>query len=275
MLMTERMRPAKSTDDFMRAPAGTWVTSGTTLLWCHSPTLFGLVCWGSPNEHETAAIMRIMEGYPNLAPRFDALLDASAVERVEPTSLEVMLAWMRIHFDALHQRLRARIGVIPPGLGGLALAGITPLYGGPGPVQLTESAREGFRLLLPDGGDALCDEVTALMMAARGTPPWLLELRALLAREQGNMELGEAARQLGMSTRSLQRALAGAGTSYRNEQGGARFRIADELLGAGEKLSAVAARLGVTDAGLARLVRARTGLSPGEHQKRRRDPPRS
>lgn len=97
MLGAFAMRPAKSTDDFMRAPAGTWVTSGTTLLWCHSPTLFGLVCWGSPNEHEAAAMLRILEAYPVLAPRFDALIDGSAIDRVEPPALEVLLNWMRTH----------------------------------------------------------------------------------------------------------------------------------------------------------------------------------
>ena len=51
----------------------------------------------------------------------------------------------------------------------------------------------------------------------------------------------------------------------------ARFRVAEQLLGGEDKIAAVASRLGLTEAGLTGLVRARTGMTPGElRQKLRR-----
>ncbi len=63
--------------------------------------------------------------------------------------------------------------------------------------------------------------------------------------------------------RSLQRELQAAGLSYREEQQAARFRVAELLLAGDTKLSAVAAQLGLSEAALTRLVRAKTGLTPG------------
>jgi AraC-like DNA-binding protein len=160
--------------------------------------------------------------------------------------------------------------VIPAGLPGLALAGISPSLGITDPVILLREAREAFALLLPDGGEALQAEIAALVAAERGVAPLVLALRRELAAAHGSLDLAAAARRLGLSPRSLQRALAQEGASFRTEQADARFRAAEELLRGDDQLAAVAARVGLSEDGLALLVRARTGLTPAELRRRLR-----
>jgi AraC-like DNA-binding protein len=73
-----------------------------------------------------------------------------------------------------------------------------------------------------------------------------------------------------MSTRSLQRQLWQAGVSFRDEQAAARFRCAEEMLRTDDKVSAIAAQLGLSAQGLTQLTRARTGLTPAELRRRLR-----
>lgn len=258
------MLPAPDEAGFLRAPVGRWIVVGTSLVWCHSPTLCGSIGWGEPTEEDTRRLVRLLDAYRQLAPRFDVLLDGSAIERVGGPSLMLLLEWTREHFAELTRRIRQRVGVISDGMAAVTMAGIQPVLGGPGDVTLVRQAREGFRLLLPDGGDGLCDELTRLVVEARGLTPVVIALRPLLKHHGGRLSLREAAKALRLSVRTLQRQLREAGRSYRDEQIEARFQLALELLGGDEKIVAVAGRVGLSEAGLLRLVRARTGLTPTE-----------
>jgi AraC-like DNA-binding protein len=264
------MRPARDEASFLRAPVGTYLFVGTSLMWVHSPTLCGSVGWGRPTADDTRAVLRTFDVFERLAPQFDVILDGSAIEKVDAPSLFLLLDWARTRIDELRRRVRLRFGVIADGVPAVTMAGISPALGGPGPVTLVRQAREAFRAVLPDGADALCDEVASLAAAARGLTPLLNKLRPLLDADRGRLLLAGAARRLGISARSLQRELQEAGNSYREEQQASRLRVAESLLGGEDKIATVAAQLGLTETGLTRLVRARTGLTPGELRRRLR-----
>jgi AraC-like DNA-binding protein len=208
-----------------------------------------------------------------VAPRFDVLQDASGVEGIDLDGLAVVFDWLREYGHILRDHVRRRIGIIPPGLAGLALAGIAPVMELKSPVTILTDVREAFHQLLPEGGDALHDEVQGLILQVRAISPLVLGLRRALAETSGALDLPGAARRLGVSVRSLQRELAAAGLAFRTEQADARFRAAEELLRGDDKLAAVAARLGLSDDGLTKLVRARTGLTPGDLRRRLRNEP--
>jgi len=265
--MEQARNHAQMRDD----PIGRWVAAGTSVVFCPSPTLCGVVVWGRPSADQVRESRALFDAYRHLAPRFDILLDAGAVERVEPDALAELMAWARLHWSELQQRMRSRAGVVPAGIGGMALAGITPLLGGT-PVLVLGSLREAARALLPGDreADALVSELDAIVARVRGVPPLLARLRELLDGERGRLGVAGAARQLGVSTRSLQRELAQAGSSFRAEQSGARFRAAETLLASDRKLAAVAADLGLSEAGLTTLVRAHSGVTPGELRRRLR-----
>jgi AraC-like DNA-binding protein len=214
--------------------------------------------------------MGLFEGFKHIGPQFDVILDGSSIEKIEPGALIVFADWMRRNFDLLRRRVRRHVGVNAPGVSAFMLAGILPLIGGGWPLTRVLDRREAFRLLLPTGGDALCDELMAIMDQVRGTPPIVARLRDVLARHDGRMSAAEAASALGLSLRSLQRELRQAGFSYREEQHTAQFRRAERLLPEESKISVVAARLGLSASALVALVRSRTGLTPAELRDRLR-----
>jgi AraC-like DNA-binding protein len=103
-------------------------------------------------------------------------------------------------------------------------------------------------------------------------PPLLGELRSLLRAHDGKLTVEEAARLLGRSTRSLQRELeAVSATSFRDEQARARMAAVAELLAASDdKIAAIAARVGLSAAGLNRLIRDRIGTTVDAWRRRLR-----
>jgi hypothetical protein len=264
----------RATDDgrFVSAPVGKWRCAGASLVWCHSATLTGCISWGRQTADETRAVMGLFEGFKQLGPQFDVILDGSSIEKIEAGSLLVFADWMRRNRDLLRRRVRSHVGVNAPGVSAFMLAGILPLIGGGWQLTRVLDRREAFRLLLPAGGDALCDELVAIMDRVRGTPPIVARLRDLLVGCDGRLSAAAAAGALGLSLRSLQRELRYAGFSYRDEQQAALFRRAAQLLPEEGKISIVAARLGVSERALNALVRSRTGLTPAElRQRLRRD----
>ena len=267
------MQPCADGNSFVRAPVGRWIAAGCTIVWCHSPTLCGAVCWGRQTAEQTRSVMRLFDGFPQLASQFDILLDGSAIEKVETASLMVLVDWVREHLSELRRCLRKEVGVVPPGPGGFLLAGISPVLSGSWPVSLVRDAREAYRAVLPGDGDALCDEVCALVEEVRGVPPLVSELRQLLRVKRGRLSVRQAAAAMHLSPRTLQRALGEFGRSYRQEQQEARYIAAEELLAGDDKITSVAAQLGLSEASFTTLIRMRAGVTPGELRRRLRPKP--
>jgi AraC-like DNA-binding protein len=264
------LAPAIDDASFVGAPIGKWRRAGCSVVWCHAPTLTGCITWGRQTADETRAVMHLFEGFARLAPQFDVILDGSSIDKVEPGSILVFADWMRRNLSLLRRRVRRHVGVNAPGVNAFLFAGILPLIGGGWPLTRVIERREAFRLLLPAGADELCAELESIMNQVRGMPPVLSRLRDLLARNHGQLSAAEAARALGLSLRSLQRELSQAGYSYRDEQHAAQFRRAEELLYEESKVSAVAARLGISERALTALVRSKSGLTPAELRQRLR-----
>ncbi|HEY7957630.1 MAG TPA: AraC family transcriptional regulator [Polyangia bacterium] len=255
---------------FVSAPAGRWRRAGCSIVWAHSPTLTGCISWGRPTPDDTRSVLRLFEGFTRLAPRFDVILDGSSLDKIEARSLLLFADWMRKNLEPLRHRVRRHVGVNAPGVSAFMLAGVLPLIGGGWPLTRVQERRRAFRLVLPEGGDELCDELEALMDQVRGLSPLVSQVRDLLARRQGRLSVLEAARALGRSVRSLQRELRESGYSYRQEQQAVQFRRAEELLEEEDKIAVVAARLGISERTLIALVRAHSGVTPAELRRRLR-----
>jgi AraC-like DNA-binding protein len=264
------VEPTADEASFIRNPVGHWRVAGCSLVWACSPTLAGSICWGRQTAEQTRDVMRLFDAFTRMAPQFDLILDGASIDRVEISSLMVFADWTRRNASELKSRIRQQVGVVAPGVGAFMLAGILPLVNGYWPLAVVQDRHQAFRMVRPNGGDALCDELMNLMHEVRGISPQVAQLRQLLADRQGQMSLAEAARAMSLSPRSLQRALREAGCSYREEQHEAYFRRAEELLAGEEKIAAIAARLGLSERALTALVRARSGVTPGEFRERLR-----
>jgi AraC-like DNA-binding protein len=262
--------PAGDDASFASAPVGKYRISGTTLVWAASPRLCGVTAWAVPSADDVRAVVRLFDGFAQMAVGFDLILDGSFVERVDPVGLAVLIDWAHHNMSRLAPCVRRSISVVPQDLAGFILAGIGPIAGALWPLSVVHDLRQAIHELAPNESEALHREICALVSDARAQPPVLTRLRPLLIAHRGQLSVGRAAQALGLSPRSLQRALQDAGRSYREEQQEARFRVAEELLAGTEKISWVASRVGLGEAGLTALVRARTGLTPGELRERLR-----
>ena len=256
-------------DAIIRSPWGRFTTTGSAIVWVASRTLCGAYVWGRPDADETRAIVRFFDEYPRVMDaKFDMILDTRAVEAVDGDALMVLTGWMSEHKDVFE---RARISsVIREAPTGFLLVGLLPTIAADRTFRVVTDPLEAFRAILGDAGDELAEEVEAIAARLRGVPRELQAIRALLARSL-DATIADAAKELGMSARTLQRGLAKNGTSFHDEVVAARLTKASELLVSTDlKVSAIAARIGVSERAVTLLFRAKAGMSPIEWRTKHR-----
>jgi AraC-like DNA-binding protein len=267
------MERAVSFDAFAINPVGRWILSSPTMLvFCASPVLAGCVAWGRPTPDDVSRTVAAFDAYKSafVAHRFDVVLDGRAIDGIDPDALAVLLTWLGARRTELLDRLRVQYGVIADGMTGLLLSGILPMLGETHPFRVVRDTREALRALSTDG-NAICDELDRLVGQARATPWELRELRELLRSGSRGATIERAAKSLKVSVRSLQRALAESGTTFRDEVRDARFAEVQALLvGGDDKVAAVARRVGVSENALTQLVREKAGVTPAELRKQHR-----
>src|SRR4051812_25931441 len=143
------MRQAADLASFLRAPVGQWLPIGElSVVWCASEELAGAAAWGRPDEAQTRAVLQAFGAIRALPGRLDVMLDGSGLESLDPDSLFALLAWGRANLALLRPKVRTRVGVVPEGVDGVTLSGITPMLGWPRVAQVQLRAREAFRMLL-------------------------------------------------------------------------------------------------------------------------------
>ncbi|MES2033377.1 MAG: helix-turn-helix domain-containing protein, partial [Pseudomonadota bacterium] len=99
-----------------------------------------------------------------------------------------------------------------------------------------------------------------------GPPDILAQVRGAIGPDAWDEP--SAATRLGMSTATLRRRLAEAGSSFREVSSDARRRAAASLLATEHSLEDVAAQLGFSDArSLRRACRTWFGMAPAEYRK--------
>lgn len=258
-------------DLFLRAPVGRFTLTRSSLVWCSSASLCGAFFWGRPGEAETREIVRIFAQYEHaMATPFDVILDVREVEIVDPGSLAVLFAWVVQHRAELRQRIGMQASVIRAGPVGFLFAGLLPALQQTHRFRAFTDPDEAFRVIAGDAGLEVALEVEAIAARARALPRELQLIRALLAARV-DTTLDQAATQLGVSARSLQRILTRQGTTFHEEVVAARLALAQKiLLTSDEKLAGVGARVGISERALTLLFRAQTGLTPAEWRKQQR-----
>jgi AraC-like DNA-binding protein len=257
-----------SSREFERDPIGRYAYTGSSVVWCATPSLAGWQIWGRPDENETRTILRLLAQYPKLEGSFDLLADTRGVEVVNPPAMAVLLRWLLEHRAELKRRVRVQANVIRRDTIGFLLMGIIASFGDVYPLRVYGEPSEAFRSLAGDAGETLCEEVAKIVAGVRAVAPELVAVRSLLS---ANVETSveDAARTLATSPRSLQRILKEQGTSFHDEQVDARFaRAKTQLVSADQKVSSIARSVGWSERTLVSIFRARTGLTPTDWRKR-------
>ena len=260
-------------DEFLGDPVGRWsVVASSVLVFFASPTLGGCVAWGRPSLDDTRRVLEVFEAFrhPTIAPRFDVVVDGRGVQGVDPEALAALVGWLDAHKGELTTRVRLQLGVVDDTMVGFALSGILPVLGDTHSFRIVRDRRAALRALTPDA-DALSAEIDACVAHAGEVAPALRALRAHLRGRLVDASIESAAKGLHVSPRTLQRVLREGGTTFRSELKDARFGAARELLVQGDdKISSIAARVGLSDSALAALVREKSGATPAELRKRSR-----
>jgi AraC-like DNA-binding protein len=259
-------------DIIVRSPWGRYTCTGSAIVWCVSRTLCGAHLWGRPDADETRAIMRLFDTYPRiLDSSFDMIIDTRGVEVVDGEALAVLTGWMWKHRAALLERVKLT-SVVREAPSGFLLAGLLPTIANNRSFRVTTEPLAAFRDVIGEPGVALALEIEAHAMRLRGVTRELQVIRAMLAKRL-DTTIDEAARELGISARSLQRRLGEQRTSFHEEVVTARMTVACELLITTDlKIAAVATRIGISERALGMLFRAKVGLSPVEWRRRNARP---
>ncbi|MBX3160676.1 MAG: helix-turn-helix transcriptional regulator [Deltaproteobacteria bacterium] len=213
-------------DAFLAAPIGRFHASGPLLLWAWSPELVGLSHFGRVTTADLPLLRAgaEMPFHASLARPYTAIVDSSRLVHLDPDVFAYLtehLLAVRTAGAALIKRLRI---VRPPGLAGAAAIGLAHEY-------MNQVIETRFVGSLDEAlGDiaapaALVEELHQLHEA----PSFVERVRSELDAEP-NAPIATVAERVGASVRTLQRALAIAGTTYRLEGARARLEHARRLL---------------------------------------------
>lgn len=214
---------------YRAAPEGRYLAGPSGLVFCARPDLWGFAVWGRPTPAEvraTSGLLALELRAP--AVRHASLVDARALDAVDPEAFAVIGAYVAANFAVLGKQVDRLAIVRPPGMTGATVAGFFAIQDAPYPVKVLGDLRRAMTWV---GGDAaLATALDEAVAAARGESPLLAALRRWLEAHLVDVALPAAAKALAQAPRSLQRHLRDAGTTFQRELDTARVRVAQRLL---------------------------------------------
>lgn len=259
-------------------PVGCYVAGEAYAHFCAAPTLWGILVWGRPDEHQAIALGRSLVAQLRAnSPPYASIFDASRVESVDPSAFGAAGRYLLHNRDTLSTRLQRLALVRPNGIGGATVAGAFEVLPRPYPARVFAGAADAYAWLVAEGGapDWPADGaglIEELFLEVSAIPAMLAGLRALLDGNLEGIPVAKAAKQLGLSERTLQRRLGETGTSYQDELGDARIRAAKRLLLESDTpLTSIALEVGCASLQhFSALFRRREQESPSAFRKRHR-----
>jgi AraC-like DNA-binding protein len=269
------MNAARSLTDLAGDPVGRYALGEGFLVWCATPALCGTALWGRLTCDTVLALTRAFDraGDAGHDAPCDFVLDARHLEACDVPAFEAVTSALRPRAGELRRRIRCHALVRGPGVIGSAVAGCFAS------LELDVLAR-AFDQLEPAlgwiGADGpVAPRLEQLINEAMAGLPALERLRTWLATHTGRpCSMAEAARALGVSSRSLQRTLLRRGTCFRAEVAQARLALAQQLLHSTDlKIAAIASRVGMSsESSFIAFFREATQLSPAAWRARSATP---
>lgn len=260
------VRAARDLDDFRASAVGAFLVGKDFVYAVPDAGLSAMILRGRPDEASFRALVAALwlDGAVHVS-----MFDASAVTGVDPAGFAFVTGFVHAHRAAFARSIARQALVIAEGLPGAALAGFSALFEFPYPVERFTRRDAALAWLgRPDAAAALAAADAGLASAAA---PIVTQLRTQLAASW-QLSLAEAARQLGVSERSLQRHLHEAGSSFQLEVAEARVAVARRLLADTDaKVTAIALEVGcATSQSFSAMFRRHTGETPSAYRARLR-----
>lgn len=235
------------------------------LCWGRAGGIGGHTVWGHPDVRDAARFVEVLECFvrrPDLHPRW-LITDYRALESLDPRAFLIARDHVRRHRKVIG-RLGFRQAMLrPDGLIGAVVAGFYALAPRDGDIAMFRDVEPALSWLGVSTERSVFAEVERIRSERTGEAEITARLRELLRTHPGELTLADAVTVLGISRRSLQRALRGAGTSFRLLRDEVRLRRAQELLRRNEKLGVIALDLGFsTSQHFTEWFKRQTGKTP-------------
>ncbi|MFO0734332.1 MAG: helix-turn-helix transcriptional regulator [Labilithrix sp.] len=198
------------------------------IYFCVDAGLYGFALWGTPAAEDMAALVSLLTVELDRVPHV-AIVDVRDLEAALTPSFEALAGYFFEHAATLAERVTRSVIVKGKGMTAAIAAGfmetVPPTFHASLASELTEA--------LTTLGRADASEVAAAIDAAkneaRGTPGFVRTLQSWLdAHLEGSID--DAAHALALATRTLQRRLTEASTSFAEQGRLARVRAAKRLL---------------------------------------------
>jgi AraC-like DNA-binding protein len=264
------MRRATSLDDYVANWRDAYVVAKDFCAFHTSPSLFGLVVWGRPGLDQARAI--VQSRGPELADDgpHHVILDYRLVEVVDPDAFRSLAEFVATNRDRL-TRVTAKVALVKPSdpFAGATVAGFYSVVAPPYPSKLCDTIEEAEAWL---GVPTLAHIAHAHDASAAGRPT-TSSLGQLLDREP-TLNIDDAASQLALTGRTLQRRLAAEDTTFVAEARKAKVRRAKHLLATtDDKVGDIARSVGSASVQhFTELFREETGTTPAAWRSSRRKP---
>jgi AraC-like DNA-binding protein len=257
------MLVAKTDLEFRRVPEGGFVFGEGWLYFCLDEHVYGFVLWGAPTTAGIRALVRVLE-LELARPPHAAFVDVRALASISTPAFSELLAYVARHSEEL-RRVVTHVSIVRgDGLLGATVTGFLDIASSPFPAKYFATPA----IALDELGVARAEEISVALDAARdhasGIPAVLRDLAAYVECHLTDATIERSARALAMSTRTLQRRLAEAGTSFVNELQNARVNVARRLLEeTTDSLTSIAANIGcASPQHFSSLFRKRVGITP-------------
>jgi AraC-like DNA-binding protein len=266
--------PAGRLEDYVARPVGRYYAGPTFLHFFYDERLSGLILWSRPDADDARRIARAIDAeLPAHGPRHASLVDARRLVEVDRAGFDVLVGYFAATSATLGSNVTRHALVRPPGVVGAIIAGFWDVAPSSDRerTRIFDDAREAAAWLGRADAAAVLAAMDGLHAAATGATREVQAVRDLLAAKGGRATLAVAARELGVSSRTLQDRLRHAGTSFRSEANRARIARAEELLlGTSDNLTAIALEVGCASlAHFSALFRKVTGESPSAWRAKR------
>jgi AraC-like DNA-binding protein len=261
------LQPAPSPTDFLANPTGRYHLGRRHCVFAHSPTVLGFASWGRPDVDDVSSLLRLCAiGLAPGIPPYRWLVDLRGLELVVPATFGLFLEYTRKNRDTLGRSIVRQAQLRPDGMVGAVISGFSLVARLPYPERVFGDIEEALAWLEIEHreGVELIAELDALRSSGTCEGHSIVGKLRQELDAAGALAVDKAARRLGLSTRSLQRALQQGGTTYRIELKSFRIRRAQELLRHGEEsLTRIAAEVGFSSAQhLATAFRRAVGETP-------------
>ncbi len=256
--------PTSDVTAFCSKPGARVYVRRSFCTWRSKSGAHGSISWGKPADQDIAEMCRVFDailhsplaGHPSI-------IDTRSVESLTLDAFELFVKTLTERRGDWRPRAGRQAIVHSAGFSGALVLGALQMTAAEYEIRFFEAPGEAFAW----AGAAADEHAVAALRASLLEPADVVRrVRVALDAEKAPLSAAQLARALGLSTRSLQRHLAAAGTSIRAERTAHLLAHAERLLaGTDHDLAAIAAMLGLRSAArLVALFRAERNTTPGE-----------